>query len=231
MEEIQQAPVLCRDSVHGRTRPNPGQECRGPEGNSYDGHKSFSKSFLSYLHFFCAGLVHHAQTGGLLPSQKFLISKMISPIPRSYNGTIVELGSGSGALTVRLASRCAKARIIACEINPTLAEDTRHNLARAGLAQNVEVVCDSAESLLSRLRAEGGKLQFILSGIPLGNLNREMSFKLIKCIHAALAEGGMYIQFQHSLMDRKKIEVSFSKLRTVQAFLNIPPAVVYYAEK
>jgi phospholipid N-methyltransferase len=41
----------------------------------------------------------------------------------------------------------------------------------------------------------------------------------------------MYIQFQHSLLDRKKIRTSFSNLRTVPAFLNFPPAVVYYAHR
>ena len=39
----------------------------------------------------------------------------------------------------------------------------------------------------------------------------------------------MYIQFQYSLMDRKKIQKRFASLRTVPVLLNFPPAVVYYA--
>ena len=41
----------------------------------------------------------------------------------------------------------------------------------------------------------------------------------------------MYIQFQHSLLDRKKIRTRFSNLCTNPVFLNFPPAVVYYARR
>jgi phospholipid N-methyltransferase len=200
-------------------------------GSSNGDERAFSKSLASYLHFFWAGLCRHEQTGGIIPSQKFLIEKMIAPVPRNYTGEIVELGTGSGALTLRLAARCSRARILACEINPVLASDTERNLFRAGLNKRVQVISEAAETFLSRKRREGRAFDFILSGIPLGNLDREQSFGLINCIHSALRSGGMYIQFQHSLLDRKKIEVSFSKLKTVQAFLNFPPAVVYYAQK
>lgn len=190
-----------------------------------------SKTLASYVHFFCAGLAKHAQTGGLVPSQKFLIDKMIAPIPDAYRGQVLELGAGSGAITLRLAERRPLARILACEINPVLARDTELHIQRAGLSHRVRVLARSAEDLMADLRRKGQYLDFILSGIPLGTLDKRQSFALINSIHSTLAPGGMYIQFQHSLLDRKKIEVSFSRLRTVQAFLNLPPAVVYYAEK
>ena len=41
----------------------------------------------------------------------------------------------------------------------------------------------------------------------------------------------MYIQFQHSLLDRKRIRARFPNTRTAPAFLNFPPAVVYYAQR
>jgi len=50
-------------------------------------------------------------------------------------------------------------------------------------------------------------------------------------IHQTLGEGGMFIQFQHSLLDRKKIRTRFPNLRTVPVLLNFPPAVVYYARR
>jgi phospholipid N-methyltransferase len=75
------------------------------------------------------------------------------------------------------------------------------------------------------------KPDFIISGIPLGNLGGAKALALIDTIFQALAEGGMYIQFQHSLLDRKKIRTKFANLRTVPAVLNFPPAVVYYAQR
>lgn len=189
-------------------------------------------NIAAYLRFLWAGLVKHGQTGGIVPSQRFLIAKMIAPVPETYRGQVIELGAGTGALTLRLAARCPEARILACEINPTLARDHRRNLAEAGLSRRVELFTGPAADLLSEL-GKGGveKPDFIISGIPLGNLGRAKALALIHTIHQALGEGGMYIQFQHSLLDRKKIRTSFSNLRTVPAFLNFPPAVVYYARR
>src|SRR5664279_2744195 len=98
-----------------------------------------SSTLTTYLNFFWAGLRKHGQTGGIMPSQRFLIARMIAPVPETYRGQIIELGAGTGALTLRLAARCPEARILACEINPTLARDHRWNLAGAGLNGRVEL--------------------------------------------------------------------------------------------
>jgi phospholipid N-methyltransferase len=186
----------------------------------------------SYVHFLCASVVKLRQTGAILPSQRFLIEKMIAPVPKEYDGEIIELGPGNGALTLRLAARCPRARILACEINPGLARATRRNLDMVGIGDRVEVVSDSAEHLLSELDRRGvEKADFIVSGIPLGNLGRERTLTLISKIHRRLGRGGLYIQFQYSLMDRKSIQTKFPNLNTVPVLLNFPPAVVYYARR
>jgi len=189
-----------------------------------------SNAFAGYFHFIFAGLVKFKQTGAIVPSQRFLITKMIAPVPEDYCGEVIELGAGNGALTVRLAARCPGARILACEINPTLARDHERNLAAAGFNDRVELFTGAAEDLLSGIRKKQ-KSDFILSGIPLGNLGRQKALALIDAIRQALALGGMYIQFQHSLLDRRKIKTRFPDLSTVPAFLNFPPAFVYYARK
>jgi phosphatidylethanolamine/phosphatidyl-N-methylethanolamine N-methyltransferase len=184
------------------------------------------------FHFLWAGIAKHGQTGGILPSQRFLIAKMIAPIPEDYHGQIIELGAGSGALTLRLAGRCPAARILACEINPTLAQDNRENLAKAGVDGRVKVVADSAEHLLSEVGCVGAeKPDFVISGVPLGNLGGKKTRAFIRTVSQTLADGGMYIQFQHSLLDRKKIRASFPNTLTVPVFMNLPPAVVYYARR
>lgn len=185
----------------------------------------------SYLHFFRAGLLKHAQTGGLLPSQAFLVEKMLEPVPPDYGGQVIELGAGSGVLTRRLAVKCRHARILACEINPTLAHDARRHLAQAKLSERVEVIASDAENLLSkRIQAGFQKPDYIISGLPLGNLRRHRASVFIDLIGRALAETGLYIQFQHSLLDRKRIRARFATLRTALVFLNFPPAFVYYAQ-
>ena len=186
----------------------------------------------NYMHFMWAALVKSRQTGAIVPSQRFLIDKMIAPVPETYAGRIIELGAGNGALTLRLAARCPEARILACEINPALARVNRHNLDRAGINGRVQVIPDAAEHLLSEMGRRGmGKADFVLSGIPLGNLPGARALALIQTISRAIAPGGMYVQFQYSLLDRKRIKSQFRDLRTVPVLLNFPPAVVYYARK
>src|SRR5215831_3448264 len=129
---------------------------------------SMSKTLASYWRFLLAGLANHVQTGAVVPSQRILISKMISPVPIDYDGQILELGAGTGALTLRLAARCPKARILACEINPILARDIEDRLRTSGLTDRVRVVSDSAEHLLSTWRRQDIKRpDFVISGIPL----------------------------------------------------------------
>lgn len=191
-----------------------------------------SNFLKTHLNFLRAGLLKHGQTGGVVPSQRFLIAKMIAPVPEAYRGQIIELGAGTGALTLRLAARCPGARILACEINPTLARDCRDNLTMAGHNGRVEVVSAPAQHLLSEIGRHGlEKPGFVISGIPLGNLGGEKTRALLDAIRQSLGEGGMYIQFQHSLLDRKKIRARFPNTRTVLAFPNFPPAVVYYAQR
>ena len=189
-------------------------------------------TLAGYLRFLWAGMLKRSQTGGLLPSQRFLIGKMIAPVPSGYRGLIFELGAGSGALTVRLAARFPNARIVACEINPVLARDNRRHLDKAGLGGNVELIEGPAEELLDQTRQRNGdRPKFIISGIPLANLDADKTHALLDLVSGALGDGGMYIQFQHSRVDRRKIKAKFDRLFVVPVLLNLPPAFVYYARK
>lgn len=206
-------------------RPNPDLDDEtGPERTS---------ALYPYWRFLVAAFTHYTQTGGVVPSQRFLVSRMISAVPADYRGRIVELGPGTGVLTVRLAERCPNADILACEINPELAEVVRQRVRLEGNDDRVKIISQPAEQLLSVLARDRNRTgpEYILSGIPLGNLARDSANALIELIHRALVPGGQYIQFQYSLLDQKKIKTRFSRMRTVPVLLNFPPAFVYYARK
>jgi phospholipid N-methyltransferase len=190
------------------------------------------RALTGYLHFFWAGLAKPPQTGALVPSQRFLVETMISPVPRDYCGKVVELGTGNGILTRRLAARCPHARILACEINPVLAQDTRQNLARAGINGRVQVLTSPAQELLATLSLQGSdRPGYIISCLPLGTFGRETVLEVIQGAKRALADGGMFIQLQHLLVDRHHVRKVFPGLRTVPVLWNIPPAFVYFGRK
>lgn len=211
---------------------NPGSAV-AQAGTKRDAASPLSRGSLhQYWRFLCAGLTRHTQTGALLPSQRFLIERMIAPVPPDYRGEVLELGAGTGVLTFRLAERCPQARILGCEINPELAEVLKGRVAAAGLSRRVRVSTEPAEHLLGRMAQRGAKpADYVISGIPLGNLVKARAVALIGAIHAGLNPGGLYVQFQHSLMDRRKIKNRFSQLRTAFVLMNIPPAFIYYARR
>ena len=96
----------------------------------------------------------------------------------------------------------------------------------------MEVVSVSAEHLLSALGRRGmAKPDFVIAGIPLGNLGGDEAGRLLDAIRLSRAEGGRCIRFQHSWLDRKKIQAGFPPSRAVPVFLNCPPAVVCYAQR
>lgn len=182
--------------------------------------------------FVWAALVRQRQTGGIVPSQRFLIKKMIAPVPPGYKGTLLEMGAGIGALTIKLAQRCPEARIVAWEIQPDLARQARINLDEAGVGERVELINGSVEDLLPDMQRRGLKnADFVISGVPLANLGKSRSETVIGSVYNALGRGGMYVQFQHSTHHQEAIKARFDELRTVTVLLNIPPAVVYYATR
>lgn len=203
-----------------------------PRTTAHAPRRRSANTLAALAHFVWAGLAKHRQTGGIVPSQRFLVARMIAPVPATYRGRIVELGAGSGPITLALALKCPVARILACELNPTLARDNQRNLSAAGIDGRVELVTKSAQDVLSMLSANGmERPDFIISSLPLRNLGRDKACALIDAVSRALGDDGMYIQFQHSKFDRNKITEKFPRTRTTSVLLNLPPAFVYYAQR
>lgn len=66
---------------------------------------------------------------------------------------ILELGTATGYSAIFMGAACREnsGRIISLEIDPSMAERARHNIARAGLADLIEVRCQDAIKALPTL--------------------------------------------------------------------------------
>lgn len=157
---------------------------------------------------------------------------MIAPVPPGYRGRVLELGTGTGVLTVPLAQRCPQARILACEINPELAEVTRQNLVRAGINGQVQLRAHAAQHLLADVLTQPeDRPGYVISGLPIGNLPRQAVLDLLHTIRRVLPNKGFFVQAQHFLVDRKHVRAVFGNLRILPVLRNLPPLFVYYAQK
>ena len=78
-------------------------------------------------------------------------AKLVSLLAISKNArNIVEVGSGVGYSTLWLAYAASTTggKVVSCEIDPTKADETRANLAKAGLTAYVDVLTGDARELL-----------------------------------------------------------------------------------
>ena len=90
-------------------------------------------------------------------------AKLVSILAISKKAqNMVEVGSGIGYSTLWLAyaASITGGRVITCELDPARAAQTQANLARAGLAERVEVLVGDARDLL-RQRSEPVDFVFI----------------------------------------------------------------------
>ncbi|MBV6343244.1 class I SAM-dependent methyltransferase [Candidatus Magnetobacterium casense] len=177
-------------------------------------------SLTDRLYFLVEAVRDFRTTGSVTPSSRFLVDRMLSPIDFSKAGLIVELGSGTGCLTRELLKRMrGDAELFCFEVNKVLCAtlyDVRDN--------RIEIINDRAERLPDRLC--GRKADYIVSGLPLASLPRDVGMQILDAVEGSLSAEGAYIQFQYSLVSYKALKERFQVEKSF-VLLNLPPAFVY----
>jgi phosphatidylethanolamine/phosphatidyl-N-methylethanolamine N-methyltransferase len=175
--------------------------------------------------FFKQAIMDLKQTGALIPSSRFLAAKMTSGIDFNQKLHIVELGAGQGIITRHILSQMNRqSRLTSYEINPYLFNEM-DNLNDNRLNVKMNSVMNLPDSF------QKDSLDFIISGIPLANMEKETKAQLINICYRTLKPGGSFIQFQYSLQDYQSIKQAFDNIRLGFTLLNLPPAFIYYAQK
>lgn len=72
------------------------------------------------------------------PETELLVEKALERIPRDVQWTIVDLGTGSGAVALALAKERPKCRVIATDVSPTALDVAKSNVEKFGF-HNIEL--------------------------------------------------------------------------------------------
>jgi phospholipid N-methyltransferase len=115
------------------------------------------------------------------------------------------------------------ARLLSLELNEAFIEENREIVdPRLSLVQG----CASA---LPRFVAEAGMgpVDYIVSSLPLAIMNPLLVGRILRESDHLLAPGGLFLQYQYSLSQRKVLEKRFHDVRVGFTLANIPPAFVY----
>ncbi len=180
--------------------------------------------------FIKEALKNYKTSGTIVPSSRFLATKMLKKINFSSAKLIVELGPGNGAFTKEILKRLNPETMLVCfEINDIFYEE----LSQINHTQ-LKVIKASAEFLEEELEKNGfGSADYIVSSIPLSILPKPLSKSILKESFEVLKTGGSFVQFQYSLFYYEELKNLYYKQNISLGFepINFPPAFVYYCNK
>ena len=167
-------------------------------------------------------VTHPRQVGAILPTSQRTVRTMLDLAPVQRAGLVVELGAGTGPYTGELLRRLPPdGRLLAFEIDPELAAGLRARFPDPRL----QVITDSAE-LLERHLA-GRRPEVIVSALPFTSLPTEVRHGALGAARRALAEDGVMLVLQYSLLVQRDLKRLFGSVERHVSPLNVPPAMLF----
>lgn len=166
--------------------------------------------------------------GAVTPSGKALARTMASYVDPEAPGPVVELGSGTGALTRALVDRGIEpSRLVLVEFNPTFCRMLRTRYPEATVIQGDAY---RINHLLGGLLREPAAA--VVSGLPLQTKPFKRRLGLMSEAFELMAPGAPFVQFTYAMvtpipMKQAGITGEASKL----IWMNVPPARVWVYRK
>ena len=172
--------------------------------------------------FLTALIRNPREMGAILPSSSRLAEEMVSHISMHGNDMVVDLGAGTGVVTLALIKAgIDPAKIIAIECSSSLSKKLQKRFPL------IQVINGDAVDLSCLLGDKKSLVNTIVSGIPLRSLHQSVSQAILQQISNILPLGGRYIQFtyqykQNLIFSPVCFKQTFSKI----IWQNMPPARV-----
>lgn len=167
-------------------------------------------------------------TGAVSPSGRALARAMAARIDPTWNGTVVELGPGTGAVTAALLERgVPPARLAAVEFNPSFADHLQKRFP------GVTVIEGDAYALRRTVELRGiGPVAAVISSLPLFTRPPLQRHDLVSQAMDMLEPGRPFVQFSYAMVPPVPAETGRWTLDVSDWILkNLPPARVWTYRK
>jgi phosphatidylethanolamine/phosphatidyl-N-methylethanolamine N-methyltransferase len=190
-------------------------------------HQRWQDHWLFFSHF----RKSPRTVGAIAPSSRRLAHAMVDGLDVTPASRVVELGPGTGAITVEIAAKLPPAaRCLAIDIDPVF---TARVAARW---PGIEAICDRAEHLVEIARSRGLlPIDHIVSGLPFASLPSASGHAIVDAIVTSLRPGGTFTTFQYvhafalppAVAVRRTLAARMGSSPTRQLVVgNLPPALV-----
>ena len=167
--------------------------------------------------------------GAVSASSRALANEMVHAVDFGAGVKIVELGPGTGALTVAIVEGLtSRDRFLAVDIDPAFVKQIRQRWP------SIECINASAEDLVSIVHERGmWPIDHIISGLPFTSLPVPMTDRILASVADSLRPGGTFTTFQYVYAHSMPAAVAFRRKMSERmreqpskrmVIRNIPPA-------
>ena len=172
---------------------------------------------------FLGGFIKNPKTvGSVIPSSPRLGKAMASFIKDKENETVIELGAGTGPITkALLKAGMNPKKLTPIEMNEKFVEQLRTKYPELNIVQG------DASKMTEIFPDKVGKVDTIISGLPLKSIPKPIVDAIIEESFKMLKPDGIYVQFTYDLRASKSILLKqCDRIGAKIIMANIPPARV-----
>jgi phosphatidylethanolamine/phosphatidyl-N-methylethanolamine N-methyltransferase len=198
--------------------------------------------YVAFMREACRSL---SSTAAVVPSSRFLTSALVEPADLQHARVVVELGPGTGAVTLQILRRLPPdGRLYAIELNRVFARRLRERFNDPRL---ILINRDACELLSIIPRTVVGRVSAVISSLGLTSMDHRLRSTIVMQASRCLDKDGIMMQYQYmggfediSLAPQMRVRRFrvrqflhrfFRQVNTSTVLLNLPPAFVFECRK
>lgn len=154
----------------------------------------------------------------LLPRYEEMLDTLTACIAPTCK-TLVDLGCGTGELSLRLLQRCPEAQVLAVDYSPRMVEFARAKVTRAGYGDRWHAICADFGDLATQNQGDTAiqSSEACVSSLAVHHLSDEMKQTLFTWIANLLEPGGCFWNADPVLAETPQLQEIYQSVRQAWA--------------
>jgi phospholipid N-methyltransferase len=172
-------------------------------------------------------LKNPVMVGSIIPSSRVLIERMLAPVDWDNTDLFVEYGPGVGTFTRPILEQLKPdGTLVTIDTNPDFTRYLRESIDDPRLVPVTGSAADVGKILADR---GFGQADYVVSGLPFSTLPPGVGDEIAEATAQVIRPGGAFLVYQFSPKVRRFIAPHFDRLERGFEWINVPPAVLFWA--